>query len=80
MEYDIKFDINDLDETPEYPEFDSKDFSTIYLKFIKMVNDEPKYLSIHFEHFNIDTHIPLHIQVKQQYNDTSGGSDDLPFF
>jgi hypothetical protein len=78
MEYNVKFEIHGIDDKPNYPEFDCTDFSTLYLKFIKIINDTPMYVSIHFEHFTVEKHIPLHLQVKQQYNDTT--QDDLPYF
>jgi len=37
IEYDIVLEIYDIDEKPEYPEYNGKDFSTLHLKFLKQV-------------------------------------------
>lgn len=80
MEYDIVCDVYPIENKPNYAEYNPRDFSTVHLKFMKLIDGVAMYVDINFVPYTLQNHKPLHVQVREERNYTSNGDDHFPYF
>ena len=74
MEYDIRLDIYSENDSPDYRQYDPKDFSTLHLKFLKDFDGIAKYVDFHFVELK-RPHEPVHVEVQQEKRYYSSGGE-----